>query len=559
MSPYIRKCVFLLAACLALPGVSSYAQDLSVRNNLVWDAAGALNAGVEYPIGRRISVGGNVGFKSWPRFLFWDTEYVQNTTHWKHLLVAPEFRYYLDQVYDGWFGGVDLIYTHYNVGNVRFPFGLYPDVADHRVQGDFFGGGLFMGYSWWIGSHWRIEAEAGLGVGLAAYDKFECEHCGTRLGEESKLALVPKLGLNIAYNVRERHKWVEPVSQIDTVRLIRPLLLVTQVKEIAQASTTAGTESRSKHWVSPLESYRTIDEIINAPADSIRYVLFPLDSITLFPDFAGNAPVLEEILDVSRKIIADGRDSLALIQIVGLASVEGEWKHNKWLGEGRAQALKNYVMRELDLQESQVEAAGRGEAWPWFRNQVQALLPDGGKGITANQAQWLLDLIDGEPDPDKREKKIKAEKSLYRALKSDLLRDQRNSGYVHIYFKTRPDQVAAEMNALNTLIKAHRWDEVVSAYENHPEYMERTRTDAEARNAYGIALLGQAVELERIDTLQAQRARGILQEALEMGSDCARGNLEGMDEFVGKYKEYVEQKRSQEAMKEAIENEKKRK
>ena len=533
--------------------VTSSSQDLSIRNNLIYDASGSLNIGVEYPLGRRISVGANLGLKTWPRFLFWDTEYVNNTTHWKHILAAPEFRYYLDQVYDGWFAGVDLIYTHYNVGNVKFPFGLYPDVAEHRVQGDFFGGGLFMGYSWWIGSHWRIEAEAGLGVGLAAYEKFECAHCGTRLGEESKLALVPKLGLNIAYNLRERHEWVEPVSQIDTVQLIRPLLLVTQVKEIAQAPTSAGKEAGSRHWITPLENYRTLDEIINAPMDSIRYVHFPLDEITLYPDFSDNAATLDEILDVSRKIIADSRDSLALIQIAGLASVEGDWKHNKWLGEGRAKALKNYVMQELDLQDSQVEAEGKGEAWPWFRGQIQALVPDGGKGLTGDQAAKLLDLIDNEPDPEKREKMMKADKDLYKALKENILHDQRNSGYVHIYFVTKPDEVAAGMNELNALIKAHRWDEVVNAYESHPEYMERTKTDAEARNAYGIALLGQAVELERIDTLQAEKARQILREAEEMGSDCARGNLEGSDEFIRKYKEYVEQKRSQDAMKEEME------
>ena len=542
-----------------LPEIPLPSQDLSVRNNLVWDAAGALNAGVEYPVSRRISVGANVGFKSWPRFLFRDTEYVQNTKHWKHLLVAPEFRYYLDQVYDGWFGGVDLIYTHYNVGNVRFPFGLYPDVADHRVQGDFFGGGLFVGYSWWIGRHWRIEAEAGLGVGLAAYDKFECAHCGTRLGEESKLALVPKLGVNIAYNVREHHEWVEPVSQIDTVQLIRPLLLVTQVKEIQPEMTSARELSRSRHWVTPLENYRSIDEIINAPMDSIRFVHFPLDSITLFRDFADNASALDEILDVSRKIIADDRDSLALIQIVGLASVEGDWQHNEWLGEGRAKALKNYVEQELDLQPGQIEAVGKGEAWPWFRRQISALVPDGGMGLTGEQASKLLDIIDGEPDPVRREQKMKADKSLYKTLKENILQDQRNSGYVHIYFKTRPDKVAVRLNELNALIKAHRWDEVVSEYESHPEYMDRARKDAEARNAYGIALLGQAVELEKIDTLQAQKARAILREAEEMGSECARGNLEGSDEFLRKYKEYVEQKQSQDAMKEAIAEDRKNK
>lgn len=80
-----------------------------------------------------------------------------------------------------------------------------------------------MGYSWWLGSHWRLEAEAGVGAGLAAYDKFECDHCGTRLGEERKLVLIPKLGLNLAWNLLPRHEIVEGISQIDTIQILRPL------------------------------------------------------------------------------------------------------------------------------------------------------------------------------------------------------------------------------------------------------------------------------------------------------------------------------------------------
>ena len=544
----------IFVACIAaLICEVAFSQDISVRNNLVWDAAGALNLGVEYPIAKHMSIGANAGLKPWPRFFFWDTDYIGNTSHWKHLVLAPEFRYYTNQVYDGFFAGANFIYTHYNVGNVKFPFGLYPDAANYRLQGDFFGAGIFAGYSWWIGRHFRIEAEAGVGAGLAAYDKFECEHCGTRLGEESKLVLVPKLGLNITYNVRARHEWIEQVSQIDTIRLIKPLLMVAQVKEIAPEKTSAREIAGQEHWVTPLENYRTVDEIMGAPIDSIRYVHFPLDSITLFRNFADNATVLDQILDASRAIMQDSRDSLALIQIVGLASVEGDWKHNKWLGEGRAAALKDYVVRELDLEDSQVEATGKGEAWGWFRRQVERLVPDGGEGITGDDAKWLLDLMDNEPNPVEREKKMKARKPLYKALKESILKDQRNSGYVHIYFTTKPDTIARNLNRINNLIREHKYAEALSQYEGRQEYLDRAGKDAEAANAYGISMFGAAVELEQIDTLKAAQALEILHKADKMGSSCASGNIEAANEFMRKYNEYLERKRFQEAMKEEIE------
>jgi len=502
------KIVSLVVATLFGGGSIVFAQDLSIRNNLAYDGSGTPNIGIEYPVSKHISLGGNAGFKPWPRMLAWDWNQ-ENTSQWKHLLLVPEMRFYLDQVYDGLFTGVDLIYTHYNVGNVQFPLGMYPEVRDFRLQGDFFGAGIFAGYSWWLWDHWRLELEAGVGLGLAAYEKYDCAHCGSRYPDESRLALIPKLGLNVAYNVLPRHEAPEEyITQIDTVRIVRPLYMVAQVKEVREESTAAGSLSGRNHWVTPLENYRTVDEIINAPMDSVRYVQFPLDGITLYKDFADNATVLDQIVDVCRKIMADERDSLALIQIVGLASVEGDWKHNKWLGEGRAAALKQYVVRELGLRDSQVEAQGRGEAWPWFRGQISALLPDGGAGITAEQVRWLLDLIDNQPDPEEREKTLKANTSLYKVLKDNILQDQRNSGYVHIYYGTRPDPVAKELNQINRLIADHRYSDAVKEYESNPAYLARTRTDAEAANAYGVALFGSAVELEQIDTPKARHSLG---------------------------------------------------
>ena len=73
--------------CEFSPGAN--AQDLSVSTNLLYSAFGTVNAGVEFQVGDHFSVGVNGGFKSWPRFLAWDNDNVNNTTHWRHFLVAP--------------------------------------------------------------------------------------------------------------------------------------------------------------------------------------------------------------------------------------------------------------------------------------------------------------------------------------------------------------------------------------------------------------------------------------------------------------------------------------
>lgn len=212
-------CILLLGA-FAPQAAHAQQQDtlrrgLSLRSNLFYAASATPNLGFELPLGDHFSLGMNAGLKTWPRFLFWDGDDPAKPKHWKHLLVAPELRFWPDAVYEGWFLGADLIYTHFNVGAVRFPFGMYPDVRNYRLQGDFYGIGLFGGHSWWLGERWRIEAEAGLGVGYKQAGIYECEHCGTRLGARKGLALVPKMGLNLSYLFRRKakHQPEEPAAR----------------------------------------------------------------------------------------------------------------------------------------------------------------------------------------------------------------------------------------------------------------------------------------------------------------------------------------------------------
>ena len=85
-------------------------------------------------MGRHVTVGANVGLKPWPRWAAWDWD-AADSRHWRNFAVVPEVRWWPRYTYDAWFVGTDFIYTHYNVGNVRFPLGLYKDVRDHRLQG----------------------------------------------------------------------------------------------------------------------------------------------------------------------------------------------------------------------------------------------------------------------------------------------------------------------------------------------------------------------------------------------------------------------------------------
>ena len=97
----------------------------SFRTNLAYAGISTPNLGFEIPLGKHLTVGANAGLKPWPRWLPWDMD-KENPKKWKHLLIAPELRWWPDEVYEKWFIGADLIYIHYNAGSLHFPFGLYP-------------------------------------------------------------------------------------------------------------------------------------------------------------------------------------------------------------------------------------------------------------------------------------------------------------------------------------------------------------------------------------------------------------------------------------------------
>lgn len=186
----VFRVAILVLALLACK--EAQAQRAAIRTNLLYDATLTPNIGTEWALDSTWTLGANVGFNAW------DVNSSKNRK-WRHLLIAPELRHWNDSVYKhrSSFWGLNLVYSHYNVGNVHFPLGLYPAVRHYRLQGDLVALGAFYGYNWRLSRWLRLEAEAGLGVGYAWSKKYDCAHCGTYHGRTDKPFLVPKLALNL--------------------------------------------------------------------------------------------------------------------------------------------------------------------------------------------------------------------------------------------------------------------------------------------------------------------------------------------------------------------------
>ena len=215
MHLFVNKTLTVLLL-LSLIITRASAQTMALRTNLLYDATLSPNLGVEVRVDSTWSAGINFGLNAW------DID-KQKNKKWRHFLIAPNVRHYFGQkrdslcIYgtrtDGTFGVLrdsvvirrvnyfetNLIYSHYNVGNTRIPFGLYSAVKNRRLQGDLLALGAKYGYSWILARDWRIEAEAGIAIGYAWFKENDCDHCGTYYGKGDRIFLLPQLGINVVY------------------------------------------------------------------------------------------------------------------------------------------------------------------------------------------------------------------------------------------------------------------------------------------------------------------------------------------------------------------------
>ena len=472
----------LLVILLAAVGEANAQKRVAIRNNLVYDASFTPNLGVDVRVSPHWTVGLTGGYRPWPTN---DAK----THKWRHILVAPELRYWNDSTFHKSYWGMNLIYSHYNVGDVTFPFGLYKDARNHRIEGDLAAIGLFYGRSWRLNRWLRLEGELGMGFGWAWYKKFDCNHCGTYYGKEDKPVLIPKITLNLVYQKVEK-KQKEPIiiHPIDSTPKPAPALVVHPVQENRGR---AGALQQDNPVLVNISQYRPYDRTrIMRKEKGALYVHFPVGKSLLNRDFRNNAGTLDRIVDITRQVMADSASSVRRIQIVGLASIEGPVAMNEQLAANRAKALKQYVREQVpQAADSLFDVASGGEAWADLRDQINDIVSemgasgteaDGGRRAALREA---LGIIDSEADLTRREQRLRQLNGgrTFAYIKEHLLADQRNSGYLRIYYDYVPDTAAATINQASQLIRQERYAEALAQ-------LRSVDGDSRAWNALGVAL-----------------------------------------------------------------------
>ena len=489
------KIVYISLMLTLLTSLQVHSQNVTISNNLLYDAWLTPNLRVGVRLAPHWSVGLTGGYRPWPT-----SDYT--TRKWKHLLVSPEARYWTDSVNVHHFIGMNLIYSHYNVGDVKFPFGMYKSVRDERRQGDLGALGAFYGYSWPIGRYFNIEALIGAAVGITKYSRYPCVHCGAKIGDETKWFVMPQAAINIVFNIpgRPAKKPVVEERPVLTPTLVKTERFIPVVSPVAEKPVR-----QDSALLVNMTQYRPYDrtQILRHDKEAL-YVLFPIDKSDLRPDYRGNGQTMSRILDVTRKVLNDTTCYVKTIQIVGFASVEGPVANNEKLAANRALALQRYVQKELNLPDSLFETVGGGEAWAELRDQ----LDEAAKTMPEQsvQMQKAIDIIDNESDLDKRERKLRKLDNgrVWQYVRKNALQMYRNSGYVRVYFETVPDENAQIINEASELLTTDCDD----CFHEALGLLQKVRNDERAQNALGVALWLCGQKEEALQCLRLAAANG---------------------------------------------------
>lgn len=167
------------------------------------------------------------------------------------------------------------------------------------------------------------------------------------------------------------------------------------------------------------------EEVKARHLDGSAYLDFPVNQITINPDYRNNSAELKKIQQTVEAVKNDPYATITSLSIKGYASPEGTYKGNAYLAENRAKALLDYVKDHYDLSGVELTVDFEPEDWEGLEAAVE-------KGNLPDKEELLAIIQADEPaDWDAREWKLKSLNggSSYKILLRDVYPALRHSDY----------------------------------------------------------------------------------------------------------------------------------
>lgn len=215
--------------------------------------------------------------------------------------------------------------------------------------------------------------------------------------------------------------------------------------------------ARHEPVLRPMDEYRPYDSSIPLrKMTGALYVHFPVNKWDIREDFRDNGETLDRIVRLLRAIEADTASAVKKIVILGLASPEGPLDFNQKLSERRAASLRDYVDERVDMSGVDYELVGAGEAWADLRDMIL--------DSDLDEREEVIAILDAEPDLNRREALLRRLNGgrVFDYLNKEVFIDQRNSGYIQVYFDAQPDIPAQTINRASELVRSGKAQQAIA-------------------------------------------------------------------------------------------------
>ena len=174
---------------LALSGLCNcaYAQRFALSTNaLDYANLGTLNADFSYALSQHWSIGAGAKYNP---FSYKNSEGDEFQNRQRSFALGA--RWWPWHIWSGWWMAGKLQYREYNSGGIK---------SQTTEEGDSYGGGLSLGYSYMLGTHINVEVGVGAWAGVRNYTVYACPTCGMTEDKGTKAFILPNdLLLSVSY------------------------------------------------------------------------------------------------------------------------------------------------------------------------------------------------------------------------------------------------------------------------------------------------------------------------------------------------------------------------
>lgn len=163
---------------------------IALKTNLLYDITTSFHLGMEVKTTMKQTLEIAAGYNPWT---------FSRNRKWKHLLIQPEYRFWLCEAFHGHYLGVHAHYAYYNIG--RLP--MKGTMKTSRYEGWLLGTGFTYGYQWMLSPRWSVEANIGVGYAFLEYEKYPCQRCSEKIKDGNRHYLgITKAAVSLVYIIK---------------------------------------------------------------------------------------------------------------------------------------------------------------------------------------------------------------------------------------------------------------------------------------------------------------------------------------------------------------------